>query len=134
MANENSTNGEPRHLRRMTTIWLIISIVVDILFWILVAPHMAPGRLTSTAKSDQFDFNFLALIALPVLIGVWVFMGYSIRTWSAKREGVPEPVGGEAARGNMKAQVSWIVITTVVVLFLAGFGTVALISDHGSGG
>jgi cytochrome c oxidase subunit 2 len=94
---------------------------------------MAPGRLTSTAKADQVDFNILVVIALPVMIAVWVFMGYSIRTWSAKRGG-PEPVGGEAARGNRKAQVAWIVTTTVIVLILAGFGTLALISDHGSGG
>jgi cytochrome c oxidase subunit 2 len=132
-ANENPISGEPRHLRRMTTIWLIISVVADLLFWFLVGPHMAPGRLTSTAKADQFDFNFLMLIALPVVLGVWVFLGYSIRTWSAKRGG-PEPVGGEAARGHKKTIVSWIVITTVIVLFLAGFGTVALISGHGSGG
>jgi len=90
--------------------------------------------MTSTAKANQFDFTFLVLIALPVLIGVWVFMGYAIVTWSAKRSNVPEPVGGEVGRSNRKAQVYWITITSVVVLFLAGFGTVAVIQDHGSGG
>jgi cytochrome c oxidase subunit 2 len=67
------------------------------------------------------------------MIAVWVFLGYSIRTWSAKRGG-PEPVGGEVARGNTKVQTIWIVTTTIIVLLLAGFGTVALIYDHGSGG
>jgi cytochrome c oxidase subunit 2 len=117
----------------MATIWVIASVVVDVLFWTLLGPHMAPGRLTSTAGADQTDFNILVVIALPVMIAVWVFLGYSIRTWSAKRGG-PEPVGGEAARGNKKVQTIWIVTTTVIVLFLAGFGTVALIGDHGSGG
>ena len=131
--SENPVIGETRHFRRMTNIWLVISVVTDLLFWFLVGPHMAPGRLTSTAKADQLDINLLVIIALPVMIAVWVFLGYSIRTWSAKRGG-PEPVGGEAARGNKKVQVAWIVITSVIVLFLAGFGTVALISDHGSGG
>jgi cytochrome c oxidase subunit 2 len=118
----------------MATIWIVASVVVDVLFWTLVGPHMAPGRLTSTAKADQLDFNILVVLAMPVMIAVWVFLGYSIRTWSAKREGVADPVGGEAARGNQKVQTVWIVITTVFVLLLAGFGTVALISDHGSGG
>ncbi|MGC1420451.1 MAG: cytochrome c oxidase subunit II [Acidimicrobiales bacterium] len=117
----------------MTTIWVITSLVVDVLFWTLVGPHMAPGRLTSTAAADQTDINVLMVIALPVLLGVWVFMGYSIRTWSSKRNG-PEPIGGEAAAGNKRVVTAWIVITTVIVLFLAGFGTVALIEDHGSGG
>jgi cytochrome c oxidase subunit 2 len=133
-ANENPTIGEPNHLRRIATIWVVISVVADLLFWFLVGPHMAPGRLTSTAKSDQFDINVLMVIALPVMILIWVFLGYAIRNWSAKRAGVPEPVGGEAARGNRKVQVGWIVITTVTVLLLAGFGTLALITDHGSGG
>ncbi len=125
--------SEPRHFRRMTTIWVIVSLAVDVLFWTLVGPHMAPGRLTSTAAADQTDINVLMVIALPVLLGVWVFMGYSIRTWSSKRNG-PDPIGGEAAAGNKKAVTAWIVTTTVIVLFLAGFGTVALIEDHGSGG
>ena len=34
----------------------------------------------------------------------------------------------------MKAQVLWITITSVVVLFLAGFGTVELMVGNGSGG
>jgi len=133
-ANENPMTGEVNHLRRIATIWVVISVVADLLFWFLVGPHMAPGRLTSTAKSDQLDINVLMVIAMPVMILIWVFLGYSIRTWSAKREGVPEPVGGEAARGNRKVQVGWIVITSVTVLLLAGFGTLALITDHGSGG
>jgi cytochrome c oxidase subunit 2 len=125
--------SEPRHFRRMTTIWVIVSLVADVLFWTLVGPHMAPGRLTSTAAADQTDINILMVIALPVMLGVWVFMGYSIRTWSSKRNG-PDPIGGEAAAGHKGVVTAWIVITTVIVLFLAGFGTVALISDHGSGG
>jgi cytochrome c oxidase subunit 2 len=125
---------EVNHLRKMTMIWVVISVAADLLFWFWVAPHVPPGTMTSTAKSNQFDFTFLMLIALPVLIGVWVYLGYAIVTWSAKREGVPEPVGGPEARGNHKAQVAWITITSVVVLFLAGFGTVAVINDHGSGG
>ena len=118
----------------MTTIWVVISVAVDLLFWFWVGPHVPPGTLTSTAKSNQFDFTFLVLVALPVLIGVWVFMGYAIVNWNAKRDSTPEPIGGEVARSNRKAQVAWITITSVVVLFLAGFGTVAVIADHGSGG
>jgi cytochrome c oxidase subunit 2 len=117
----------------MTTIWVSVSVVADVLFWFLVGPHMAPGRLTSTAGADQTDINILMVIALPVMLAIWVFMGYSIRTWSSKREG-PEAVGGPAAAGHKGVVTAWIVITTVIVLFLAGFGTVALISDHGSGG
>jgi cytochrome c oxidase subunit 2 len=126
--------NEPNHLRRMTIIWVILSVVADVVFWIFVGPHMAPGTMTSTARSNQGDFNLLLVMAIPVLIGVWVYLGYAIVVWSAKRDGVPESVGGETARSNRKAQVMWITITSVLVLFLAGFGTVEMITDHGSGG
>lgn len=125
---------ETNHLRRLLTIWVVLSLALDLLFLLLVAPHVPPGTMTTTAKADQFDFNVLFMMALPVLVGVWVYMGYAIVNWSAKRANVPEPVGGATARTNMKAQVSWIVVTSVVVLFLAGFGTVAVITGNGSGG
>lgn len=118
----------------MTIIWVILSVIADVAFWIFVGPHMAPGTMTTTAKANQGDFNVLLVIALPVLIGVWVYLGYAIVMWNVKRDGAPESVGGEAARSNRKAQVIWITITSVIVLILAGFGTIEVIGDHGSGG
>ena len=126
--------NETNHLRRIFVVTLVLSVAADLLYWFLVGPHVPPGSMTSTAHDNQLDFNILLVIALPVLIGVWVFLGYSIANWSAKRANVPEPQGGASARTNMKAQVLWITITSVVVLFLAGFGTVELIVGNGSGG
>jgi cytochrome c oxidase subunit 2 len=133
MAEENSTDTDS-HFRRITIIWLVLSVVLDLLYWFLVGPHVPPGRMTSTARADQFDFNVLFVVALPVLIGIWEFMLYSVFTWRSKRAGVPEPVGGPTAAGNKRAEVSWIVITSVVVLLLAAFGTVSVITGKGSGG
>jgi cytochrome c oxidase subunit 2 len=127
-------NKDSNHLRRMFVITLVLSVAADLLYWFLVGPHVPPGRMTTTASDNQWDFNILMVIGLPVLIGVWVFFGYAIATWGSKRANVPEPKGGPAARGNLKVQVWWIVVTTVIVLFLAGFGTVELIIGNGSGG
>lgn len=134
MTSENSSATDPHHLRRITVIWLVLSVVLDLLYWFLVAPHVPPGRMTSTAKADQFDFNVLLVIALPVMVGIWEFMAYAIFAWGSKRSGVPDPVGGPRAAGNKKTEVSWIVITSVVVLLLAAFGTVSVIAGKGSGG
>jgi cytochrome c oxidase subunit 2 len=134
MTAENADTTDPHHLRRITVIWVVLSIVLDLLYWFLVGPHVPPGRMTSTAKADQFDFNVLFVIALPVLVGIWEYMAYSIFAWGSKRKGVPEPVGGPAAAGNKKTEATWIVITSVVVLLLAAFGTFSVISGHGSGG
>ena len=126
--------GQPRHMWRMVTIWLIVSVVADVLFYVLVGPHVPPGTMTSSASDNQFDFNILMVIALPVLIAVWVYLAYCLVTWRASREGAPEPVGGPQARTHLGVQVGWIVTTTVIVLGLFIFGTVELIAGNGSGG
>ncbi len=134
MTNQSTnSSGQVHHLRRMTTIWIILSVVGDILFSIFVAPHVPPGRLTETAASNQNTFNVLMEMAIPVLFGVWVYLVYALRTWGAKRN-PNEAFAGDAARTNKTAQVSWIVITSVTVLFLAGYGSFAVITEHGSGG
>ena len=131
MANNNSTNVN--HLRRMATSWIIISIVVDVLFWIFVGPHVPPGRMTETAQANQMTFNVLFVIALPVMIGVWIYLGYAVWVWGDKRNTV-ESVGGLAAMSNRRVQTTWIAVTSIVVVLLAGYGTWAVVAEHGSGG
>jgi cytochrome c oxidase subunit 2 len=125
---------EKHELRRIVWLWVVLAVVGDLLFWFLVGPHVPPGDMTSTAKADQLDFNILFVIAWPVLIGVWEWLAYAIIYWNAKRKDLADPIGGPAAAGNRRAEVSWIVITTVVVLSLAVFGTVELVTGQGSGG
>jgi len=125
--------GEVHHWWRLLAIWVVLSAVGDPLFYFLAGPHIPPGRMTSTATGAQFDFNVLFVIALPVLLGVWIFMAYAVIMWRATRGG-PEPVGGPAARGHAGFQAGWILTTTVIVLFLAGFGTYELVQPEGAGG
>jgi cytochrome c oxidase subunit 2 len=125
---------EPRHIWRMVAIWAVLSAALDPLFYFLVGPHIPPGDMTSAAVENQFDFNILFLVALPVLVAVWVFLAYSIITWRATRPGVPEPVGGAQARAHLGMQVGWIVTSTVIVIGLFVFGTFELITNAGAGG
>lgn len=75
----------------MVPIWAAISLVVDLLFYFLVGPHVPPGKMTTSAGGAQFDFNILIVIALPVMIGVWVYMAYAMFNWRAsKLSGDPE--------------------------------------------
>jgi cytochrome c oxidase subunit 2 len=134
MSSESPKNNEDNDFRRIVTIWVVLSVVLDVLFWFLVGPHVPPGRMTSTAKDNQLDFNILFIIALPVLIGVWEWLAYAGIRWNVKRKDAPESVGGPSAAGNKRAEFSWIVITSVVVLFLAVYGTIELYVGNGSGG
>jgi len=126
--------AEPNHGRRIAAIWVAASVVGDVLFGVFVSPHVPPGKMTTTAAGQQFDFTVLFLIALPVLLGVWVYMAYAALTWRASRAGVPEPVGGPQARSNLVVQLTWMLVTTTIVVFLFVFGTYELITPAGAGG
>ena len=130
----NNANNEVRHLRRIAIISIILSIVGDILYWFLVGPHVPPGRMTETAHNNQTTFNVLFVVAFPVLVSVWVYLGYASTVWSSKRSDAPESVGGKAASNNRKTEMLWISITSVVVILLAAYGTWAVVVEHGSGG
>jgi len=122
-----------RHGWRIFGVWVVLSAVCDLLFYYLAGPHIPPGRMSSTAGGAQFDFNILLVCALPVILGVWVYMAYAIINWRASRNG-PEPIGGPKTRSNLPVQAGWIVGTTVLVMFLFGFGTYELVQPEGAGG
>jgi cytochrome c oxidase subunit 2 len=126
--------AEPHHGRRILGIWVVLSVVCDVLFAVFAASHIPPGKMSSTADGQQFDFNILFLIALPVLLGVFIYLAYAAIVWRASRPGVPESVGGEAARSNIRLQMTWMVVTTVMVMGLFVFGTYELVVPAGAGG
>ena len=134
-ATEGATTrqDETHHWWRLIAIWVVLSAVLDPLFYVYAGPHIPPGTMTDTAQGAQFDFNVLFVIALPVLLGVWIYLVYVIVMWRASRGG-PEPVGGPDARGHLGIQLGWILTTSVIVLFLAGFGTYELVQPGGAGG
>ena len=138
MAEQNGASrpgdGTDRHhFKRIFTIWIVLAVIADVLFGVFAYPHMPPGRMTSAAGGAQFDFNVLFLAALPVVIAIWVYLGYAIVNWRASR--VPnEPVNTPASAYNFRIQTAWIAATTVIVLSLFVFGTVELIVPAGAGG
>jgi len=134
MAPENSKESGENDFRRIVTIWIVVSVVLDLLYWFLVGPHVPPGRMTSSAKANQLDFNVLFVIALPVMVGVWEWLAYAGLRWNVKRKDAPESVGGPSAAGNKRTEFWWITVTSVVVLFLAVYGTIELYAGNGSGG
>ena len=98
-------SGDSRHGWRIIGLWIVLSAIADPLFYYLAGPHIPPGTMSNTADGAQFDFNILLVAALPVMIAVWIYMGYAIVNWRASRGG-PEPVGGPRARSNLPVQTT----------------------------
>ena len=128
-----AATNETRHGWRLFLIWVVVAVIAEVLFATLVASHVPPGTMTSTAAGAQFDFNVLFYLALPVLLGVWVYLAYATVMWRAGRPGVPEPVGGPSARSNLRVQTTWIAATSTMVMGLFVFGTYELVIPAGAG-
>ena len=111
-------------------IWLVLSLAAVLLIWFVRYPHLPPGRMSSSAKHQQFDIAVLAMIAAPVVIGVVLYFVYAIVVWRAKPG---DDSDGEPIYGHTAVQATWIIGTSAIVLALAVFGTVELIGPAGAG-
>jgi len=121
---------EPNHGLRIFLLWLPAALAADLVIWFIWGPHLPPGDLSSSAASQQFDLRVLAVIAAPVMLGVLIYSAYAMITWRARGD---DEEDGPPIEGNTKVQLSWIVITSAIVLCLAAFGTYQLIAPAGAG-
>ncbi len=124
------TPAEPRHGLRLFLIWLILALAADLIIWFVWYPHLPPGRMSTSAMHQQFDIAVLAISAAPVIIAVLLYFIYAIVVWRAKPG---DDSDGAPIYGNIKVQATWIVGTTMIVLWLFVFGTVELIVPAGAG-
>jgi cytochrome c oxidase subunit II len=125
-----STEHEPRHIWWLVGIWLALSLAACLVIWFIWYPHLPPGDMTTTAHDQQFDIAVLAVSAAPVILGVFCYFGYALVAFRAKQG---DDSDGEPIYGNVKVQASWIIGTTLIVLWLFAFGTVELIVPAGAG-
>jgi cytochrome c oxidase subunit 2 len=122
--------NEPDHARRFGAIWVVASLIATPLAVILIGPIIPPGKGTEQAAGQVTDNTVLLGMATPVLLLVVLYLIYSIVYFRQPKGAVLE---GPAIRGNARVQTTWIVITTLLVLSLAAYGTVRLLADNGAG-
>jgi cytochrome c oxidase subunit 2 len=122
---------ERRHGARIAVIWAIATgIAVPLMIWV-IGPNIPPGSLSNDSR-DQHNVNVvLATLAMPVLMLIWVYFAYAIRNF--RQEGTVI-VDGPPLRSHARIQIIWLVVTSVMVLGLATYGTVDLLTTAGTGG
>ena len=125
-----ATGSEPRHGLRLLILWVVASAIGCPLVYFVLGPHVPPGAMSSSAANQQFDFTVLATIATPVMLGVFIYFGYALTFWRAK-DG--DETDGPPIHGNTRIQLTWILLTSAIVLALAVFGTVELVTVQGAG-
>jgi cytochrome c oxidase subunit 2 len=124
--------NEANHFRRVVLIWLASSVILTPIVVLVLAPGIPPGDATVQSAGQVTDNTVLFGLSTPVALAVLVFFAYSLivfreRDTAAVLEGPP-------VRGHAGVQLWWIAITTTIVLFLAGYGTVRMLSDGAGGG
>jgi cytochrome c oxidase subunit 2 len=128
-----SIGGEPRHGVRIAIAWAILTVIaVPLVIWV-AGPHIPPYTGHSLQSSDQHTVNVVLLtLAIPVIALIWVYFGYAV---SFFRQRGPEIVDGPPLTADPRIQITWLVVTSIMVLGLATYGTIGLYNDaHGAGG
>jgi cytochrome c oxidase subunit 2 len=121
---------EPNHGRRFALIWALATVVATPLVIVLVGPILPPGKASEQAAGQVTDNTVLLGMATPVLLLVVLYLIYSSIYFRQPKGAVLE---GPAIRGDARIQTTWLIVTTALVLSLAAYGTLRLVSDDGAG-
>lgn len=121
--------GHGTRVAAMTTIGTIIVLPLVIF---LLGPNMPPGKNTNVGEGQVFDNTVLLIVMTPFTVFILVYLLYSVIVFRADKN---EPLrDGAHIRGHMPSQIAWLTITTIVVIFLAIFGSAELLSSGAGGG
>jgi cytochrome c oxidase subunit 2 len=124
--------NEVNHWRRVVLWWAVATVIATPLVVFVAAPGLPPGNGTVQSSGQVLDNTVLLGLSTPVALMVVVFLIYSM---IAFRERTPETVlDGPPVRGHAGVQTAWLIVTTLLVLFLAGYGTIRVLSDGAGGG
>ncbi len=118
------------HGRRLLLIWLVLSAALTPISVFVIGPLIPPGNGSEQAQGQVFDNQVLIGFSTPILVFVVVMLAYTLITFRQR----PAALEGLPVRGDSGLQIFWIVITSVSVLILAGFGTYELVKDGAGGG
>jgi cytochrome c oxidase subunit 2 len=120
------------HFLRVTLWWLAATVILTPIVVFVLAPGMPPGNGTVESSGQVTDNTVLMGLATPVALAVLVYFIYAMIVF--RERDTSTVLDGPPIRGNSSVQLWWLVTTTVLVLFLAGYGSVRLLADGSGGG
>ena len=124
--------AEVNHWRRVVLWWVLATIIITPLVVLVLAPGLPPGNGTVESSGQVADNTVLLGVSTPVALAVLVYFIYAIVAFRERQAGAI--LDGPPIRGDAKVQNWWLVVTSVIVLFLAGYGSVRLLADGAGGG
>ena len=109
---------EPHHLRRVLTIWAVLSII-GVAVWLVLAPLLQPVFASEVGVFDATTVLVFTALAIPVALFVWVFFAYSLIVFRVKERPAED---GVHLQPSPLLQIGWLGITGALCLFLIVWG------------
>ncbi|MGO8947190.1 MAG: cytochrome c oxidase subunit II [Ktedonobacterales bacterium] len=115
-------NNHTNHMLRAVIIWIVCSVVLMVAL-ILAGPHLSSWGVlppfASNQSNDIYSVMFLfTLLAVPVFCLVVVFGGYSAFNFTRRQR----PADGGFQPAGLPIQVTWVVVSVLLVSFLYVYG------------
>ncbi|HTA32534.1 MAG TPA: cytochrome c oxidase subunit II [Solirubrobacteraceae bacterium] len=129
-AEPHGGGGEPNHAVRFAVLWVVVTVIALPVVIFVIGPLLGPGNGSEQSGAQGTDYTVLATVATPVLTLVVLYLLYAVTFFRQPKGAALE---GPAIRGDARVQTTWIIITSLLVLGLAAFGTVRLETNYGSG-
>jgi len=128
----NARGRGDHHFRNVALLWLLATAIMTPIVVFVIGPGLPPGNGSVEAHGQVVDNTVLLATATPVALAVLVYFAYAL--WAFREREPAVVIDGPAIRGNSSVQFWWLVTTTVIVLFLAAYGTARLLADGSGGG
>jgi cytochrome c oxidase subunit 2 len=109
-----------RHATRIAIIWLVASVIVEVLIGLIPIPSPA---LSSEALGEHQTVYMLFYVGAPIFVFVWVLFAYNLIVF--RRQGSEEG-DPSAVADSTPILLLWAGLSFLIVLFLAGWGTFTL--------
>jgi cytochrome c oxidase subunit 2 len=119
-----------RDARWLLVLWIVLSVIGCLLVALVLGPHLPPGDQSSSAASQQTDIIVLSTIATPVVLGVLLYIAWAMIFW---RQQPGDETDAAPIHGSARISAIWITASSVIVLALAIYGTIELITPAGAG-
>ena len=109
-----------RDVRQVFGLWAVLT-VVGVLFGLFVPARLMGDPASPTMRAIEKTMTVFSVAAAPVAAVVWAVALYSLVFWRHKGREMPD-TDGPALRTNRPAAVLWILLSSLLCVFLLVWG------------
>jgi len=114
-------------------LWLLITIALEV-FALFVPAHLMGVEASKAMVDIENSVTLFSVAAAPVAALVWAIALYSLLRWRYGGGKQPPPEDGPPLRGHTPIQIIWVMVSSVLCVFLFIWGLVEMQAEGASAG